>query len=158
VKAVLKGLHEASLWLDDMQNRPEQCDIVSRPTYINCDKEIILGRLLGRLNYGDGRAVTDEFPMHYSKRNCNYPQPAYAKWWLSQFRRWGFVSAAPDYEGVARQVMRTDLYEEAMKEIGYTHGGQDDTGWSMFDGVTFDPKGDLESYAKSFPIHSLKLS
>src|ERR1041385_3594028 len=30
VKAVLKALHEASIWLDDMNNRPEQCDIESK--------------------------------------------------------------------------------------------------------------------------------
>ena len=36
VKAVLKALHEASVWLDEMENRPEQCEIVSQPTYINC--------------------------------------------------------------------------------------------------------------------------
>ena len=42
VKAVLKALHEASVWLDDMNNRPEQADIVSRATYINCPPEIIL--------------------------------------------------------------------------------------------------------------------
>src|SRR5689334_8870137 len=32
VKAVLKALHEASVWLDDLGNRPEQAEIVSRPT------------------------------------------------------------------------------------------------------------------------------
>src|ERR1041385_4578796 len=32
VKACLKALHEASVWLDDMNNRREQCEIVSRPT------------------------------------------------------------------------------------------------------------------------------
>ena len=65
--------------------------------------------------------------MIFSERNCNYPQPKYAKWWLTQFRRWGMVEGAPDYEGVAKQVMRPDIYEEAMKEIGYKHGGRDDT-------------------------------
>jgi nitrate/nitrite transport system substrate-binding protein len=156
VKAVLKALHEASVWLDDMANRPEQCAIVSRPTYINCDKDIILGRLLGKLDYGDGRTKTDELPMHFSKRNCNYPQPAYCKWWLTQFRRWGLVNGAPDYEGVAKQVMRSDIYTEAMKEIGYTHAGPDDSPWTMLDGIKFDPKGDLEAYAKGFPVHNLK--
>ena len=156
VKAVLKGLQEASVWLDDLNHRPEQCAIVSKPNYINCDKEIILGRLLGRLDYGDGRAVTDEFPMHFSKRNCNYPQPAYVKWWLTQFRRWGMVPAAPDYEAIAQQVVRPDLYSEAMKEIGYAHGGQDDSPWTLFDGVKFDPKADLEAYAKGFAVHSMK--
>jgi nitrate/nitrite transport system substrate-binding protein len=156
VKAVLKALHEASQWLDDMGNRPEQCEIVSKPTYINCDKEILLGRLLGDLDYGDGRKVKDEYPMHFSKRNCNYPQPKYCKWWLTQFRRWGMVTGEPDYEGVAKKVMRADLYDEAMKEIGYTSYALDNSGWEMFDGVKFDPTGNLEAYAKGFPINSLK--
>jgi len=156
VKAVLKALHEASVWLDDMNNRPEQCAIVSKPTYINCDKETILGRLQGKLDYGDGRAKADEFPMHFSKRNCNYPQPSYAKWWLTQFRRWGMVTGAPDYEGVPKQVMRGDLYAEAMKEIGVTDRAQDDSAWTMFDGVKFDPKGDLEAYAKGFAVNGVK--
>ncbi|MBM3847071.1 MAG: ABC transporter substrate-binding protein [Verrucomicrobia bacterium] len=156
VKAVLKGLHEASLWLDDFGNRPEQCAIVSKAAYINCDKDIILGRLLGKLDYGDGRVIQDEFPMHFSKRNCNYPQPKYAKWWLTQLRRWGMTKGAPDYEGVTRQVMRGDLYEEAMKEIGYTQGMKDDSGWEMFDGRKFDPSGDPEAYAKGFEVNSMK--
>ena len=120
VKAVLKGLHEASVWLDDLNNRPEQCEIVSKPNYINCDKDIILGRLQGRMDYGDGRTMQDEYYMHFSKRNCNFPQPKFAKWWLTQFRRWGMVTGAPDYAGVASKVMRGDIYTEAMKEIGVT--------------------------------------
>ena len=94
--------------------------------------------------------------MHYSRRNCNFPQPAYAKWWLTQFRRWGMVTGAPDYEGVAKQVMRGDIYAEAMKEIGVTDRAQDDSGWAMFDGVKFDPKGNLEAYAKGFAVSSVK--
>ncbi len=156
VKAVLKGLHDTSVWLDDLNNRPEQCEIVSKPNYINCQKEVILGRLQGKMDYGDGRTMQDEFYMHFSKRNCNYPQPSYAKWWLTQFRRWGMVSGAPDYEGVTSKVMRGDIYTEAMKEIGVTDRTQDDSGWEMFDGVKFDPKGDLEAYAKGFPVHSMK--
>ena len=156
VKAVLKALHEASVWLDVMDNRPEQCAIVSKATYINCDAKTILGRLQGKLDYGDGRKMQDEFFMHFSKRNCNYPQPKYAKWFLSQYRRWGLVSAAPDYEGVTKKVMRTDIYEEAMKEIGYAHGGANNDKETLFDGVTFDPTGDLEAYAKSFAVHSVK--
>ena len=156
IKACLKALHEASVWLDDMNNRPEQCDLVSKPTYINCDKAILLDRLLGKLDYGDGRTKTDDLPMHFSKRNCNYPQPAYAKWWLTQFRRWGMVTGAPDYEGIAKQVMRPDIYAEAMKEIGYQHDGKDDSSWTMFDGVTFAPKGDLEAYANGFAVNNVK--
>jgi nitrate/nitrite transport system substrate-binding protein len=156
VKAVLKALHEASVWLDDLNNRPEQCDIVSKATYINCDAKTILGRLQGHYDYGDGRTKEDPNYMIYSSRNCNYPQPKYAKWFLSQYRRWGLAKGAPDYEGIAKQVMRTDIYEEAMKEIGYAHGGLNNDAETLFDGVTFDPKGDLEAYAKSFAVNSLK--
>lgn len=156
VKAVLKGLHEASVWLDNLENRPEQCAIVSKPNYINCEKDIILGRLQGHLDYGDGRKIEDEHYMHFSKRNCNFPHSKYGKWWITQFRRWGMVTGAPDYEGVASKVFRPDIYTEAMSEIGVTDRGADEAGWTMFDGVKFDPKGDLEAYAKGFEVNNIK--
>ncbi len=156
VKAILKAIHEASVWLDDMSNRDEACAIVSKPNYINCPKEIILGRMLGQLDYGDGRKVTDHAPMHFSIRNANYPQPKFGLWWLTQFRRWGMVTGAPDYEGIVKRVMRPDIYEEAMAELGVTDRTLDNSPVTLFDGVTFDPTGDLEAYATGFPIHSLK--
>jgi len=156
VKAVLKALNEASIWLDDLSNRPEQCEIVSKPTYINCDAKTILGRLQGHYDYGDGRTKEDPNYMIFSSRNCNYPQPKFAKWFLSQYRRWGLLKGTPDYDGIAKQVMRTDIYEEAMKEIGYAHGGMNNDKETLFDGATFDPTGDLEAYAKSFAVNNVK--
>jgi nitrate/nitrite transport system substrate-binding protein len=128
---------------------------VSKATYINCDAKTILGRLQGHYDYGDGRKIEDPNYMIYSGRNCNYPQYKYAKWFLTQYRRWGLVTGAPDYEGIAKKVMRPDIYEEAMKEIGYTHGGINNDKETLFDGVTFDPAGDLEAYA-SFAVKNLK--
>ena len=155
VKGVLKALHEASVWLDEMKNRPEQCEIVSRATYINCPPEIILGRLQGHYDYGDGRKTEDPNYMIFSQRNCNYPQKKYVKWWLSQFKRWGMVEGTPDYEGIANQVIRADLYEEAMKELGVEHGGEDNRPETLFDGVAFDP-AKPDEYAAKFAIHSMK--
>ncbi len=155
VKAVLKALHEASVWLDVMANREEQAKIVSAPTYINCPPELILGRLQGKYDMGDGRRFRDPDYMIFSERNCNFPQPKYCKWWLTQLRRWGFTEGAPDYEAVTRQVMRTDIYEEAMKEIGYNHGGMNDSTEKLFDGSVFDPNADLEAYASSFAVKTL---
>lgn len=155
VKAVLKALHEASVWLDDLSHRPEQCEIVSRATYINCPKEIILGRLLGQYDYGDGRKAQDPNYMIFSQRNCNYPQLKYCIWWLTQFRRWGMVTGAPDYQGITKSVMRTDIYEEAMKEIGYAHGGADAAPETLFDGIKFDPS-QPEAYAKAFQVNRIK--
>jgi nitrate/nitrite transport system substrate-binding protein len=156
VKAVLKALHDASVWLDNLDNRSEQCDIVSQAAYINCPKEIILGRLLGQMDYGDGRKIQDKNYMIFSERNCNYPQPKYGKWWLTQFRRWGMVTGAPDYDGVVKQVCRDDLYNEAMTELGVTGRSFDNSPEKLFDGKIFDPAGDLEAYAKSFAVNSVK--
>jgi nitrate/nitrite transport system substrate-binding protein len=156
VKAVLKGLHDASVWGDALANRAELARIVSAPSYINCEPDVILGRLEGKYLFGDGRKLRDPNYMIFSERNCNYPQPKYAKWWLTQFRRWGLVEGAPDYEGISKQVMRPELYEEAMKELAYAHGGPNDEAETLFDGVTFDPKGDLEGYAKGFAVSSVK--
>lgn len=156
VKAVLKALHEASVWLDKMENREEQATIVSAPTYINCPPETILGRLQGKYDMGDGRRFKDPNYMIFSERNCNYPQAKYCKWWLTQLRRWGFTEGVPDYEAISKQVMRSDIYEEAMKEIGYVHGGFSESVETLFDGAAFDPTGDLEAYAASFAIKSIK--
>ncbi len=156
VKAVLKALHEASVWLDNMPNREEGAKIVSAATYINCPPETILGRLQGKYIMGDGRKLKDPDYMIFSDRNCNYPQLKYCKWWLTQLRRWGFTEGAPDYAGVAKEVKRPDIYEEAMKEIGLKHAGASDAPETFFDGVKFDPKGDLEAFAASFAVKSLK--
>jgi nitrate/nitrite transport system substrate-binding protein len=156
VKAVLKALHEASTWLDKMENREEQAKIVSAATYINCPPESILGRLQGKYIMGDGRKLRDPDYMIFSDRNCNYPQAKYGKWWLTQLRRWGFTNGAPDYEGITKKVMRGDLYEEAMKELGVTGREADNSAETLFDGVKFDPKGDLEAYAAGFAVKTLK--
>ena len=156
VKAVLKALQEASAWLDNLDNRPEQCQIVSATNYVNCPKEMILPRMLGKYDFGDGRTkVYDKYYMIFNQRNCNYPQAKYAAWFMSQFRRWGLVDGTPDYAGIAKQVMRGDLYEEAMKELGYTHGGSNSDPETLFDGKVFNP-ADPEAYAKSFEVNNVK--
>ena len=156
VKDILKALHEASVWLDNLENRREQCDIVSRPTYINCPPEIILGRLMGQYDYGDGRTKQDDHYMIFSQRNCNYPQKKYGVWWLTQFRRWGMVRGVPNYDGVCSRVLRPDIYEEAMREINYVHGGPDNSPERFFDDGVFDPTHSPEEYAQSFPVKNVR--
>src|SRR5712691_3075269 len=138
VMAVLKALHLASEYIDKMDNRLNVAEIISRPTYINCPKEIILDRLLGKYDYGDGRKEQDPNYMIFSQRNCNFPSRTYGYWWLSQFRRWGMVKGAPDYKQVSEKVMRPDLYLAAMKELGVKVAATDLAPTKLADGV-FDP-------------------
>lgn len=153
VKAVLKALHLASEHLDKMENRRAAAEIIARPTYINCPTDIILERLLGKYNFGDGRTLQDPNYMIFSDRQCNVPQPIFATWFLTQFRRWGMVKTAPDYAGLSKKVMRPDIYLEAMKELGVA------VKVAPLDKVTLvDSTMDIvdpEKYARSFPVHSL---
>jgi nitrate/nitrite transport system substrate-binding protein len=154
VKAVLKALHLASVHLDNMGNRAKAAEVVARPAYINCPPEIILQRLLGNYDYGDGRKEQDKFYMIFSERECNYPQRAFAVWWLTQFRRWGMVKQAPDYQSIANRVMRPDIYLEAMKELGVTPKIAEIQKFTLFDNIPFDAK-EPEKYARSFPVHGM---
>jgi nitrate/nitrite transport system substrate-binding protein len=154
VKAVLKALQMSSEYIDKMENRPSVADIISRPTYINCPKEIILDRLQGKYDYGDGRKEQDPNYMIFNQRNCNFPSRTYGYWWLSQFRRWGMVKGTPDYKPTSEKVLRPDLYLEAMKELGIKVAAKDLAPVKLTDGV-FDPK-DAEKYATSFAINSLQ--
>src|SRR6187431_1912784 len=114
VKAVLKALHLSSQYIDKMENRASAAKVVSQATYINCPPEIILARLQGKYDYGDGRPVEqDPYYMIFNDRDCNYPLKSYGYWWLSQFRRWGMVKETPDYAGISKKVIRQDIYLEA---------------------------------------------
>ncbi len=153
VKAVLKALHEASLWCDDPANHDALAALLGQPEYIGAPPELIRARLGNRMDYGDGRQRTDLRGLTLSARNANYPQAKYALWWLSQFRRWTMLPLAPDYLGVAARVMRPDFYAAAMQEIGALHGGPDLAPESLFDGSTFQPTAP-EEYASAFSVNS----
>ena len=153
VKAILKALHLASVDLDTLENRPKFAEVIARPSYINCPPATITERLLGKYEYGDGRVEQDPNYMVFSTRNTNYPHQIYAKWWLTQLRRWGMTRGAPDYAGVAKRVMRPDIYRESMKELGVVVNVSEEQKITLFDGV-FDG-ADPEKYARSFAVHNI---
>ena len=154
VKATLKALHEASLWCDDEANHDELAAVLERPPYLNCPAKTIRSRLGSKIDLG-GRTVSGLRGLTFSQRDCNYPQPKFAVWWLSQFRRWSMLPSAPDYLGVAARVMRPDFYEAAMNELGVPHGRAEFTTEVLFDGRVFDP-AEPEKYAAEFEISGLK--
>jgi nitrate/nitrite transport system substrate-binding protein len=154
VKAVIRAVVEASQWNDKLENRPRMAEVVSQPQYINCPKEIILGRLLGDYDYGDGRKEKDKLYMTFFDRQANFPQKSHGVWWLTQFRRWGMVKEPPDYKGLVDRVHRPDIFREVAREMGVETPREDMKKETFFDGVTFDP-AEPEKYAKSFAVHSM---
>ena len=110
---------------------------------------------MGKYDYGDGRVEQDPNYMIFSNRNSNYPQQIVRSWWLTQFRRWGMVKAAPDYKGSLKRVIRATSICEAMKEMGVATKVAEEQTIKLFDG-TFDRQGSGE-VCRSFPIHSIAL-
>jgi nitrate/nitrite transport system substrate-binding protein len=155
VKAALKALHESSIWCDEEANHDELAAILAEPSYINCSARLIRTRLGSRVDCGNGRMASDLRGLNFSRRECNYPQPKFAVWWLSQFRRWMMLPSAPDYLGVAARVMRPDLYEAAITELGLTHGRMNFAPEKLIDGKLFDPV-EPEKYAADFQITNLR--
>jgi nitrate/nitrite transport system substrate-binding protein len=63
------------------------------------------------------------------------------------------VKGTPDYKGIVKRVMRSDIYLEAMKDMGVSTKIAEEQKATLFDS-TLDA-ADPEKYATSFPIHSL---
>jgi nitrate/nitrite transport system substrate-binding protein len=104
---------------------------------------------------GNGRTASTLRGITFSGNECNYPQPKFAVWWLSQFRRWMMLPSPPDYLGVAARVMRPDYYEAAMAELGVLIGRADFGREALFDGRIFEP-AEPEKYAADFEITNLQ--
>ena len=155
VKAVMRAILEASQWNDKLENRPRMAEVVGQPQYVNATKDIILGRMLGDYDYGDGRKEKDKYYMTFFDRQTTFPMKSHGTWWLTQFRRWGMVKEAPDYKGIVDRVHRPDIYREVAKEMGIETPRGDAQKETFFDGSVFDPAGDPEKYAKGFAVHTM---
>ncbi len=155
VKAMLRAMLEAGQYIDKLENRPHVAEVVSRPQYINTQKEIILGRMLGQYDYGDGRPVDrDPYYMTFFDRHTNFPWKSHGIWWLTQFRRWGMVKEGVDYTGLVNRVHRPDIFRDVAKELGIETPTPDMQKETLFDGVEFDP-AKPEEYARIFPVHNI---
>lgn len=154
VKAILRAMTESSQYIDKMENRPHVVEVVARPQYINTQKEVILGRMLGDYDYGDGKKEKDPNYMIFYDRQSNFPWKSHGIWWLTQFRRWGMVKGAPDYKGIVDKVHRPDIFREVAKEMGVAAPKEDMKKETLFDKIEFDPSKP-EDYVKKFTVSNL---
>ena len=106
LKALIKALIEACLWLDEPSNRAEAARILSSPRYLNMPAEVM--------------ARTLELPgFHVFQRDAaNFPWRSHADWFLAQMVRWKQAPADTDIKAVADRVYRTDIYRAAAREMG----------------------------------------
>jgi nitrate/nitrite transport system substrate-binding protein len=155
VKATLRAMIEASQYIDELENREKVAEVVSKPQYINTPKEVILGRMVGWYDYGDGTpAEQDPDYMTFFVRHTNFPWKSHGVWWLTQFRRWGMIKGIPDYTSIVNHVHRPDIYREVAKEMGIDAPAEDFKVERLFDSVEFDPIRP-EEYAQAFAVKNV---
>ncbi len=140
---VMGAILKASRWLDDLANRGKAASTIGGTAYVNAPAADIGGRLLGNYDIGAGlpsKTFTDDLMMFFRDGATNAPRRAHAIWFMSQYRRLGYLTADPPYQELADSLVLRDLYEEVAAKEKVSVPGDDMAPFPVkLDGVTFDP-------------------
>ncbi|MGG7447567.1 CmpA/NrtA family ABC transporter substrate-binding protein [Kosakonia oryzendophytica] len=153
-RALTAAILEASRWIDASEaNRRETASVIAGRAYLNTKEETILGRMLGQYENGIGKRWTDQHAMRFfHDGEVNYPWLSDGMWFLTQHKRWGFLTEDPDYLAIARQVNRIDIYKQAAAAVGNVSlPGSDMRSSVLMDGVRWDGSNPA-AYANSFSV------
>jgi nitrate/nitrite transport system substrate-binding protein len=118
---IMGAVLQAGKWLDVPANRKEAAQTVSPEKYINTPAANIEGRLTGVYDLGSDLGTKDfagKQMQFFKDGYVNAPRRAYGIWALAQYRRFGYLSADPDYEALVDKFFLTDLYAEVAKAEG----------------------------------------
>ena len=156
LKKIMKAILEASLWLDDMNNRDEAAEIIGRPSYVNAPAAEIATRLKGVYDLGcDYGQYTyeDDYMVFHRNGETNFPRKAYGIWYLAQYVRFKYLAKEPDYNAIADKLILQDLYKEVAGEMNIAIPDDDMKPFTIeLDQVTFDPLNPGESLKKYKPV------
>jgi nitrate/nitrite transport system substrate-binding protein len=120
-KALLKALLEASMWVDQSENRIETASILSRGIYVNAPEHVVRMSMSSMYQYSSDKLAEamPDFNIFY-RYAANFPWRSHAEWFLLQMMRWGHIQEAIDYRKVAEQVYRSDIFTSVAMELGIT--------------------------------------
>ncbi|WP_186014352.1 CmpA/NrtA family ABC transporter substrate-binding protein [Burkholderia gladioli] len=121
-RALIRTLLDAGAWLDLPGNRARAAEWLASPEALDVPAARILPRLLG--DYGDGAFAKPPAPVRFHDGGeVNRPRASDGLWFVSQYRRWGMLTAEHDDAAIAAAVTQTALYEEAV--AGYVPLGDE---------------------------------
>ncbi|MFN5514833.1 MAG: CmpA/NrtA family ABC transporter substrate-binding protein [Cyanobacteriota bacterium] len=159
-QALLKAVLEAQQWCDDPANKEEMATIISGRQYLKVPPADILGRLQGKVDFGDGRTLDDpDLAMKFWRDNASYPYQSHDLWFLTEDIRWGYLPPSTDTKKAIAEVNREDLWKQAAQALGVpaeqipaspSRGVE-----TFFDGVKFDPENP-QAYLDGLKIKSIK--
>ncbi|MET3893155.1 nitrate/nitrite transport system substrate-binding protein [Bosea sp. OAE506] len=155
-QAILMAVMEAQQWADKRENRQELSEIVGRRQWFNVPVNDINKRLLGDINYGNGREVKGtnlQMKFWGEGGSSSYPWKSLDTWFVTENIRWGKFEPTIDIKALVDKTNRSDLWREAAKTLGVSGAPTADSRGveTFFDGVKFDPAAPMD-YLKALKI------
>lgn len=155
-QAILMAVMEAQQWADKRENRQELSEIVGRRQWFNVPVNDINKRLLGDINYGNGREVKGtnlQMKFWGEGGSSSYPWKSLDTWFVTENIRWGKFEPTIDIKALVDKTNRSDLWREAAKTLGVSGAPTADSRGveTFFDGVKFDPAAPMD-YLKTLKI------
>jgi len=152
-RAVMMAILEAGRWIDaSLQNKLKMAETIAGKAYVNTSVDAINQRILGRYQNGLGKTWDDPNHMKFFADGAvNYPYLSDGMWFLTQHKRWGLLKSHPDYLAVAKQINRTDLYNQAATQLKVNVPKDTMRSSKLIDGVVWDGK-DPAKYDDSFKV------
>jgi nitrate/nitrite transport system substrate-binding protein len=142
LKAMMKATLEASIWLDDLNNRKQAAAVIGKQSYVNAPPEVIEARLLGKYDLGCNQTheYKDDYMVFHRDGQVNFPRKAHGIWFMAQYVRFGYLSEAPDYKAIADKLVLQDLYKDVAKAMNLALPDDDMKPFTLdLDKVVFDP-------------------
>ncbi len=125
--ALTRALLRAGVWANDADNRSDLIRILARRVYVNAPAEAIAMALS---ETGSGLVLDPQ--------TATFPWISHAKWFLGQMVRWGWLTPDHDFDQLARNIYRPDIWREAAAPLGFNlpdHDEKDEGGqkqpWSL---------------------------
>ncbi|MBO0720205.1 MAG: ABC transporter substrate-binding protein [Blastocatellia bacterium] len=142
LKAVMKAVLEASVWLDKPANRKEAAAVIGKQAYVNAPAEVIEARLLGKYDLGCSgtHSYSEDYMMFHRGGETNFPRKSHAIWFMTQYVRFGYLPEAPAYKKIADKLILQDLYREVAQSMNMAVPADDMKPFAIdLDKAIFDP-------------------
>ncbi|PZV19538.1 MAG: bacitracin ABC transporter ATP-binding protein [Pseudanabaena sp.] len=140
---LVKALLEAAQFCEPLENRDEVVLTLASPNYLNLDPVYIRPGFAGPYRVSNMKAK-------YEKDFCqfgvgNMPSRKEHLWVLTQMARWGLVNFPENHAEVIYNLLATNVYQQAAKELDIPIIDEDKSPIVLADGSVFDPSDPISA-------------
>ncbi|MBD2176966.1 ABC transporter substrate-binding protein [Pseudanabaena sp. FACHB-1998] len=134
--ALVKALLEASQFCENVSNRDEVVLTLAKPNYLNLDPVYIRPGFAGPYRVSTMEAKYDKDFCQFGVDNM--PSRREHLWVLAQMARWGLVNFPENHAEVIYNLLATDVYNQAARELDLPTAQENKEPIVLADGSTFD--------------------